>query len=208
MKPILVKIKQINGGNYMEYMGNKEFWDDKFASRGDKLLSPEKSLSENITCFKKGSVLDIACGDGRNTLFLLEQGFNVTGIDFSNKALERLRMFAKSNNYAVNTKQIDLSVPNSLNAIGTFDNILINHYRLNKDQLESIESHISEEGILFVCGFGHNHTVDSKIRKEDLLQPTDFEDIKKHFELLKYIEEEDDRGFFVTYIFRKIKRKY
>lgn len=79
----------------MEYMGNKEYWDEKFANRGDNLLSPEKSLIDNIGYFKRGTILDIACGDGRNTLFLLKKGFKVTGIDFSSKALERLKMFAK-----------------------------------------------------------------------------------------------------------------
>lgn len=189
----------------MRYMGNEEFWDSKFANRSDNPLNPEQSLVENAIYFKKGSVIDIACGDGRNALFLLKNGFNVTGVDFSNEALERLSRFAKRNNYLVNTKQIDLSRTNSLNDIGTFDNILINHYRLNKEQFKNIENHITENGILFVCGFGHNHKVDSRIRKEDLIQPTDFEYIKESFDLIKYIENQDDRGFFVTYIFSKRK---
>lgn len=79
----------------MEYMGNREFWDDKFSGRSDEPLSPEKSLIENIAYFKKGSALDVACGDGRNTLFLLENGFEVTAIDFSSKALERLGCLLK-----------------------------------------------------------------------------------------------------------------
>ena len=187
----------------MEYMGNKEYWDNKFANRSDNPLNPEKSVTENIAYLKKGSILDIACGDGRNALFLLENGFKVTGIDFSNKALERLNIFAKRNNYLVNTKQVDLSIPNSLNNIGIFDNILINHYRLSKEQLEDIEKHITDNGILFICGFGHNHEIDSKIRKEDLIQPDDFENLKKSFELIKNTEIQDDRGVFVTYIFRK-----
>ncbi len=187
----------------MEYMGNKEYWDSKFAVRGDIPLQPEKSLLENISCLKKGSVLDIACGDGRNTLFLLEHGFKVTGVDFSSKALERLKLFADRKNYSVHTEQIDLSIPNSLNDIGIFDNVLINHYRLSKEQLGSMESHITENGILFVCGFGQHHKFDSKIRKEDLIQPADFEEIEKSFELIKNIENADDRGVFVTYIFRK-----
>lgn len=189
----------------MEYMGNEEYWDEKFANRSDNPLSPEKSIVDNIEYFKKETVLDIACGDGRNALFLLEKGFRVTGLDFSIKALERLNMFAKRNSYLVNTMQIDLTMPNSLNDIGIYDNILINHYRLNKQQLKDIESHITDGGILFVCGFGYKHKVDSKIRKEDLIQPTDFEDIAKFFELIEYTENQDDRGFFVTYIFRKRK---
>ncbi|MCR8747196.1 class I SAM-dependent methyltransferase [Romboutsia lituseburensis] len=190
----------------MEYMGNEEFWNNKFENRKDSPLNPEKSLIENIMYFKKGSVLDVACGDGRNTLFLLKNGFKVKGVDFSFKAIERLNIFAKRENYLVDTKLIDLSDLNSLNEVGVFDNILINHYRLSKDQLDVIASHISDGGTLFICGFGHKYKVDSKIRKDDLIYPDDFEDINKLFELVKYIECEDDRGFFVTYIFRKLKK--
>jgi tellurite methyltransferase len=189
----------------MEYMGNEKFWDDKFAIRSDNLLSPEKSIIENIGYFKKGSVLDIACGDGRNTLYLLENRFKVTGVDFSSKALERLMRFAKRNKYLVNIKQIDLSIPNSLKNIGMFDNVLINHYRLNKQQFLDIENHITDGGILFICGFGHKHKEDFKIRKEDLIQRDDFEHVGNSFELIRYIEEQEDRGFIATYIFRKVK---
>jgi tellurite methyltransferase len=189
----------------MEYMGNKEYWDDKFENRSDKPLSPEKSIIENVGYFKKGSVLDIACGDGRNTLFLVEEGFQVTGIDFSNKALERLKRFAKRNNHFVHTKQVDLSEKKSLENIGVFNNALINHYRLSKNQLEYVGDCIADDGILFVCGFGWKHKVDTKIKKEDLIQQTDFEGLNKSFKLIKYSESQDDRGFIVTYIFKKIK---
>ncbi|MGK0467269.1 class I SAM-dependent methyltransferase [Clostridium sp.] len=189
----------------MDYMGNKQYWDDKFENRDDKLLSPEKSVVDNIGYFKVGSVLDIACGDGRNTLFLSDKGFKVTGVDFSSKALERLKMFAERDNYLVNTEQIDLNIANSLKDIGIFDNILINHYRLNKNQLADIENHITDDGILFICGFGDKHNVDSKIKKEDLIQITDFENIENSFELIKYLENKDDRGVFVTYIYCKRK---
>lgn len=189
----------------MEYMGNKEFWDDKFAGRSNNPLSAEKSLVENVTYLKKGTVLDIACGDGRNALFLLKNGFSVTGVDFSSKALERLKMFAQRKSYIVKTVQTDLSTPESLKNIGVFDNIVINHYRLSKVQLEELKGHIAKGGILFICGFGDKHKVDSKIRKDDLIQPSDFEDIKNSFELIKYTEDEDNRGSFVTYIFRKKK---
>ena len=138
-------------------------------------------------------------------MFLLEKGFKVTGVDFSAKALERLGMFAQRNKYIVNAKQIDLSLLGSLDTVGVYDNILINHYRLNKEQLEDIENHINCNGILFICGFGHKHKADSNITCEDLIQTTDFEVIKKAFKQIKYIENQEERGFFVTYIFQKIK---
>lgn len=187
----------------MEYIGNKEYWDEKFIQRNDKLLSPEDVLVNNINYFKKGTVLDIACGDGRNTLFFLENGFKVTGIDFSLNALERLDRFAKRQDCFVITQQIDLSLSSALKNMGVFDNILINHYRLNQENLADIKNHISNNGILFISGFGYKHKVDEKIREEDLIQPTDFEMLENFFELIKYIENEDDRGFLVTYIFKK-----
>jgi 2-polyprenyl-3-methyl-5-hydroxy-6-metoxy-1,4-benzoquinol methylase len=189
----------------MEYMGNKEYWNDKFSNRCDNPLSPEQSLVENMIYFNKGTVLDIACGDGRNALFLLNEGFRVTGVDFSNKALERLNMFAKRNSYLINTMQVDLNMPNSLDGVGIFDNIVINHYRLNKQHFENIDKHLTYGGILFICGFGHKHMVNSKIKEEDLIQSSDFENLKNIFELIKYTEYQNDIGFFVTYIFRKRK---
>ncbi len=187
----------------LEYMGNKGYWDEKFIQRSDKPLNPEGALVDNINYFKKGSVLDIACGDGRNMLFLLQNNFRVTGIDFSINALERLDRFVRRLNYSVETQQIDLSNSNALKHMGIFDNIIINHYRLNQENLADIKDYISDNGILFISGFGHKHKADEKIRKEDLIQPTDFTTLESSFELIKYTENEDERGFLVTYIFKK-----
>lgn len=192
----------------MEYMGDKEYWDEKFSNRSNNPLNPEQSLVENISYLKKGTVLDIACGDGRNALFLLKEGFKVTGIDFSNKALERLNMFAGRYNYKVNTMQIDLSMENSLDGVGVFDNIIINHYRLSKQQLENIDRHLSDDGILFICGFGEKHKVTSNIKERDLIHSSDFTNMKNTLELIKYDEYQDHRGFFVTYLFRKRKQEF
>jgi 2-polyprenyl-3-methyl-5-hydroxy-6-metoxy-1,4-benzoquinol methylase len=184
-------------------MGDKEYWDEKFAQRSDNPLNPEGVIIDNINYFQKGSLLDIASGDGRNALFFLENGFRVTGVDFSLNALERLKRFAERLNHSIETQQADLSNSNALRNIGIFDNIIINHYRLNQENLADIENHISDNGILFISGFGHEHKTDERIRKKDLIQPADIETLKKSFELIKYIENKDERGFLVTYIFKK-----
>lgn len=187
----------------MEYMGNKEFWDKNFKERSDKPLNPEKDLIDSISYFKKGSVLDLACGDGRNSFFLLSQGFKVTGIDFSNEALQRLKRFASRLNYEIDTCQVDLKFPTALKNIGMFDNVLVNHYRLNTEQLYELAHHITQNGILFVCGFGHKHKPDERIKEDDLILKEDFEKLDDYFELVKCHENKDNRGFFVTYIYRR-----
>lgn len=187
----------------MEYMGDNKFWNEKFLNRGKEILPPESMLVKNIEKFKKGTVLDIACGDGRNTLFLLRENFYVTAIDFSDIALERLNNFCASNQYLVKTEKIDLSRVHHLQGIETFDNIIINHYKLRQDILENIHKIINQDGILFINGFGHKHKPNNRIGKEDLIYPTDFEKIKIWFDMIEYIETTDERGFFSTYIFRR-----
>ncbi|WP_163195385.1 class I SAM-dependent methyltransferase [Clostridium thermarum] len=169
-------------------------------------MSLAASICYNFIRKTDGTVLDVACGDGRNALYLAVHGFKVTGIDFSSKALERLKSFAQRLNLTVNTQQVDLNDPDSLETIGTFDNVVINHYRSIKENIKTISSHITDDGTIFVCGYGHKHKVDSKFREEDLIQPTDFEDIKESFDLVKYYENPAEGKFFVTYIFRKTNR--
>ncbi|NKF06854.1 class I SAM-dependent methyltransferase [Clostridium gasigenes] len=187
----------------MDYMGNKDYWDEKFYRRGKDLFSPEKILVESIGCFKAGTVLDVACGDGRNTIFLLENDFKVTAIDFSEKALERLNKFSILHGHSVIVKQVDLSIKDALKDIGVFDNIVINHYRLSKEILNVIYRNINRGGILFINGFGANHKVDDKITKDDLIYENDFDEIKDYFELVNHIESTNGIGVFSTYIFRK-----
>jgi len=57
------------------------------------------AISKNI---KKGDkVLDVGCGSGRHTFFLLEKGCNVTGVDVSPKMLEVLKQKAEKRKYSL-----------------------------------------------------------------------------------------------------------
>ncbi len=56
----------------------------------------------------RGRALDLACGKGRNALFLAERGFDVVAIDISPIALEEGRRRAEERNLAVVWQQADL----------------------------------------------------------------------------------------------------
>ena len=61
-------------------------WNTFFEKRETK-LSPEKFLVSNWEMLNGPLILDIACGDGRNAIFLADRNFEITAVDFSDVAL-------------------------------------------------------------------------------------------------------------------------
>ena len=57
---------------------------------------------------KNGTALDLACGGGRNAVFLASQGLEMTGIDWSQKSLEQARELARAARIRVKWMQRDL----------------------------------------------------------------------------------------------------
>ncbi|OZM56925.1 SAM-dependent methyltransferase [Lottiidibacillus patelloidae] len=59
-----------------------------------------------------GNALAIAEGEGRNAVFLAEQGMNVTTWDYAQSGLEKTKKLAAKKGVTINTKLIDLSEAN------------------------------------------------------------------------------------------------
>ena len=56
---------------------------------------PSDLVKAIVKLKKKGTVLDLGVGYGRNALFLAMQGFSVTGVDTSELAIKRFREFSE-----------------------------------------------------------------------------------------------------------------
>ena len=73
-----------------------EEWDRRYAGR--ELLwtaAPTRFLVAEATDLVRGRALDLACGEGRNAVWLAEQGWRVTGVDFSQVGLRKARLLAE-----------------------------------------------------------------------------------------------------------------
>jgi SAM-dependent methyltransferase len=83
---------------------------DKFYSREAYVFGtdPIPLLKEYVHTFRRGRALDLATGEGRNAVYLAEQGFEVTGVDFSRVALEKSRKLAAERGVVIATVQADL----------------------------------------------------------------------------------------------------
>lgn len=159
----------------MEYMGNRNFWEQKFLSRPDSQLPPETILIEDAAFFReKGSVLDLACGDGRNAFFLAGNGFEVTAVDFSEAALSRLKRFAEKKRLTVYTQQMDLCCEENFDSLGKFDMIVCNHYRLLSKTAMQLKKHLTKNGVLWINGFAECPQDNPAIRQSDLIVKEDY----------------------------------
>ena len=86
----------------MKYGPDK--WDERYGV--DEYVygrEPNLFLKEKFIEIPKGDILCVADGEGRNGVWLAKNGYNVTSIDFSPKAIEKINRLAKENNVSITT---------------------------------------------------------------------------------------------------------
>lgn len=74
---------------------NAEDWDRRY-DRDEYVwhLEPNRFLPGLVDDLPAGRALDLACGEGRNSVWLARQGWIVTGVDFSAVGVEKGRRLA------------------------------------------------------------------------------------------------------------------
>jgi SAM-dependent methyltransferase len=74
------------------------------------------------------SAADLACGAGRNAIYLAEQGFETTAVDFAEAALAIARDRAQERGLDLQTLRIDLEAPDADLGAEAFDLIVVVHF--------------------------------------------------------------------------------
>lgn len=69
---------------------------------------PVPFLVEQLPRLRKGRALDLAMGEGRNAVYLAEQGFTVDAVDISEKAVRKGSELARSRGVSINGIVADL----------------------------------------------------------------------------------------------------
>ena len=69
---------------------------------------PLTFLKEKLGILVRGKALVLAMGEGRNAVFLAENGFDVDGCDISEKAIEKTKLFASESGVELNAFVADL----------------------------------------------------------------------------------------------------
>lgn len=85
-------------------------WDTRYRAT-DLVWSaePNRFVAEAAATLTPGKAVDLACGEGRNALWLAEQGWSVTAVDFSPVAIDKGRQRAAHAGLAVDWVVADLT---------------------------------------------------------------------------------------------------
>ncbi len=86
------------------------------------ITPPEVKQLIGVEQLPRGRALDVGCGTGTNVVYLAEHGFNVTGIDFVPRAIEKARKRARAAGVQVELRVADVLEPTELGA--PFDLVL------------------------------------------------------------------------------------
>ena len=174
---------------------DKQKWDAKYLKKSELLRPREASV--NIKKFVEKSAgakaLDLACGAGRNTIYLAKQGYEVDALDIAAVALDALAAEALSEDVQelVNAQLSDLDsfvpVPE------TYELIVMMNF-LDRALLERVKEGLKVGGLFIVETYmddlineKKDSNVDNLLKKEELKTLFD-----EGYDLLFYDEFENE----------------
>lgn len=88
---------------------NNEFWNTHYGENEYAYGTEPNDFLKEQTFPSNGKILCLAEGEGRNSVYLAKQGYDVTGVDFSVAGIEKINRLAAENKVHINTICADLA---------------------------------------------------------------------------------------------------
>jgi ubiquinone/menaquinone biosynthesis C-methylase UbiE len=93
---------------WQKHAESRDFWNDIFRTGRGFNHEPNRLLVETVQGKKPGKALDVACGQGRNALYLAAQGWKTTCVDIADEGLRLARDQAQKRKLALETIESDV----------------------------------------------------------------------------------------------------
>jgi SAM-dependent methyltransferase len=110
---------------------------------GHPLAKSLRDLVEGDNALSAGTALDLGCGTGDNSLYLAKHGWQVTGVDFVAKAVDKARAKAAANKLAISFSQADVTRLSS-EGIGTNFGLIVDSGCLHGMSDEDRDAYVRE----------------------------------------------------------------
>ncbi len=126
-----------------------------------------KHLTNYLNLPENGTILDLACGKGRHSVFLNEIDYTVTGVDLSENSITHAKQFENENlKFEVHdmrapfAQQFD-AIFNLFTSFGYFED-----EQDNLDTLKSIQNSLNETGFGVIDFMNVNYVIDNLVPQE------------------------------------------
>jgi SAM-dependent methyltransferase len=139
---------------------------------------------------ERGRALDLACGAGRNAMFLAARGLETTGIDVSPAGLSLAKKAAEQRGLSVELEEADLDAHDFSLEPASWDAIVVVHY-LNRSLFSHLEEALRAGGVLFYETFTRDQLAFPEAhprREEFLLAPNELLHAFPRLHVLHYEE--------------------
>jgi ubiquinone/menaquinone biosynthesis C-methylase UbiE len=134
---------------------NREHWDERYGT--EELIwkaEPNRFLVEELDALPPGRALDLACGEGRNAVWLASKGWRVTGADFSRAGLAKAQRLATDR--GVEVTWVEADVVEWRPPTASFDLVVVMYLHLPAEQRRRALAHaaaaLAPGGVLLVVG--------------------------------------------------------
>lgn len=112
-------------------------WDERYAKAELEWgAEPNRFLVQEIEGLEPGRALDVASGEGRNAIWLAEQGWVVTAVDFSKVAVDKARRLAAQRGVDVEWLVADVVAFDP--PAGLFDLVIIFYLQLAASEMKEV----------------------------------------------------------------------
>ncbi len=120
-------------------------WDQRYRTGQQVFETPAPLVVQFTRDVAPGDALDLACGPGRNALYLAERGWRVTAVDGSEVAVEMLR----AKNPAIDARIADLEAGAFAVPPDAFD-LVLSCYYLQRNLIPLMKSALRPGGLLIM----------------------------------------------------------
>lgn len=171
-------------------------WDAKYRERGPEAfgLSPSDWLVRHEAMLQeqaKGPALDIACGNGRNSIYLARMGFQVEALDISSVATDWLNKEAVEQKLPIAARSLDITAwefpPDRYQ-------LIINFNFLERSIFPGIVKALAPGGLLLFETFLQDPDFQTSMNARFLLKPNELLRAFSGFRVLHYLEGPSAKG--------------
>ena len=161
----------------------REDWNARYAAK--ELVwtaEPNRLFASEVEALEPGRALDLACGEGRNAVWLADKGWRVTAVDFSDVALAKAERLAASR--GVEIEWVLADVLDYEPERRAFDLVALLYLQLPHDELvqaiRSAADAVAPGGTLLVIGHDTTNLIEGHGGPKDASVLFSPEDVVSH----------------------------